>query len=217
MTNNMHTFDEEMIDVYDLEGNFVRTQNRKEFNNEIKEDYQLTGEVKYTVRSVGALLLNSEEDFLLVQRGNTFDSPGLIDKTIGGHVSSGETYDDTVVRELEEEIGVEGVVANDSDEFKKLLKTIDTTKIAVLLLLDNKNILVNVEGDKPYKRSFDAGIYMGVYNGKINNFPDGSAKSSVNIPGNILLEEIEKNKEKFTNSLPTLIKDYRDLILSKIR
>ncbi|MDP2090169.1 MAG: NUDIX hydrolase [Candidatus Gracilibacteria bacterium] len=217
MTNNMHTFDEEMIDVYDLEGNFVRIQNRKEFNNEIKEDYQLTGEVKYTVRSVGALLLNSEEDFLLVQRGNTFDSPGLIDKTIGGHVSSGESYDSTVVRELEEEIGVEGVVAKNSDEFKELLKTLDTTKIAVLLLLDNKNILVNVEGDKQYKRSFDAGIYMGVYNGEINNFPDGSAKSSVNIPSNVLLEEIEKNKEKFTNSLPTLIKDYRDLILSKIR
>lgn len=217
MTNNMHTFDEEMIDVYDLEWNFVRIQNRKEFNNEIKEDYQLTWEVKYTVRSVWALLLNSEEDFLLVQRWNTFDSPWLIDKTIWWHVSSWESYDSTVVRELEEEIWVEWVVAKNSDEFKELLKTLDTTKIAVLLLLDNKNILVNVEWDKQYKRSFDAWIYMWVYNWEINNFPDWSAKSSVNIPSNVLLEEIEKNKEKFTNSLPTLIKDYRDLILSKIR
>jgi len=50
------------------------TQNRKEFSNEIKSDYQKTKKSKYRVKSVWALLLNSQEDYLLVQRGNTFDS-----------------------------------------------------------------------------------------------------------------------------------------------
>jgi hypothetical protein len=142
---NRHNFSEELIDVFDLDWNYIKTQNRKEFSEESKKDFSETWEVKHKVKSIWALLLNRDKDFLLVQRGDTYDSPWLIDKTVWGHISSWDLADETLVRELDEEIWVDWIVATNEEEFNSLLNTVDTTKIAVLLLLEEKDIIVNVE------------------------------------------------------------------------
>jgi|SaaInlV_110m_DNA_1040235.scaffolds.fasta_scaffold11867_2 hypothetical protein len=213
---NRHNFSEELIDVFDLDWNYIKTQNRKEFSEESKKDFSETWEVKHKVKSIWALLLNRDKDFLLVQRGDTYDSPWLIDKTVWGHISSWDLADETLVRELDEEIWVDWIVATNEEEFNSLLNTVDTTKIAVLLLLEEKDIIVNVEWKQPYKRIFDASIYMWVYDWEINSFPDGSALKSVKVSSDEVLDTIKHNKAKYTNSLTPLITEYRDLILSKI-
>jgi hypothetical protein len=208
---------QEMIDVFDMDWKFVWTKERNDFNKQLKEEYKKTWEIKYKVKGIWALLLNREEEFILVQRWNTIDSPWLIDKTISWHVSSWESFNETVLREMQEEIWVNWIVAKNEQDFQELLDIIDTTKKAVLLLIDDKDVLINVEWDIPYKRIFNAWVYMWIYDWNITSFPDNSSKSSLKIPANSVLSQIEQNKEKFTDNLLGMIKDYRDLILSIIK
>lgn len=58
-------------------------------------------------RGVGVILFNDEGKVLLQKRSVHKDThPGYYDIAASGHVSKGETYEETVVREMKEEIGV---------------------------------------------------------------------------------------------------------------
>lgn len=52
-------------------------------------------------------LTNSQGDILISQRGlNKKDSPGLWGPAVAGTVDEGEAYDNNIVKEIEEEIGI---------------------------------------------------------------------------------------------------------------
>lgn len=58
-------------------------------------------------RAVHVLVFNSRGEIFLQKRSLKKDrQPGVWDSSCSGHVDSGETYDQTVVRELREEIGL---------------------------------------------------------------------------------------------------------------
>ncbi|MEZ6048496.1 MAG: NUDIX domain-containing protein [Planctomycetaceae bacterium] len=58
-------------------------------------------------RAVHVFLFNSQGELLLQLRTATKDEyPSCYTSSASGHVSSGETYDETAPRELEEELGV---------------------------------------------------------------------------------------------------------------
>lgn len=58
-------------------------------------------------RAVHVLVFNSRGDIFLQKRSMKKDrQPGVWDSSCSGHVDSGETYDETAVRELGEEIGL---------------------------------------------------------------------------------------------------------------
>lgn len=57
-------------------------------------------------RAVHLLVVNRKGDVFLHLRSKTKDLfPGFWDSSAAGHVGAGENYDDTAVRELEEELG----------------------------------------------------------------------------------------------------------------
>ncbi|HEU5395956.1 MAG TPA: NUDIX domain-containing protein [Verrucomicrobiae bacterium] len=59
-------------------------------------------------RAVHVLVFNSRGDVFLQKRSMLKDrQPGVWDSSSSGHVDSGEHYDETAVRELREEIGLE--------------------------------------------------------------------------------------------------------------
>lgn len=59
-------------------------------------------------RAVHILVFNSKRQLFLQKRSMKKDrQPGLWDSSASGHVDSGETYDQTAVRELREELGLE--------------------------------------------------------------------------------------------------------------
>lgn len=60
-------------------------------------------------RTVWVFIFNTKSELLLQQRGATVLDPLLLDQSVGGHVDMGETYDETAVREVEEELGINGV------------------------------------------------------------------------------------------------------------
>src|SRR5438128_2431355 len=58
-------------------------------------------------RAVHVLVFNSKGDLFLQKRSMKKDrEPGVWVSSCSGHVDSGETYDETAVRELREEIGL---------------------------------------------------------------------------------------------------------------
>lgn len=58
-------------------------------------------------RVVHVLVFNSKGELLLQKRSMNKDvAPGKWDTSVGGHVSSGETLDEAVIREMEEELGI---------------------------------------------------------------------------------------------------------------
>src|SRR5579859_7683930 len=75
-------------------------------------------------RAVHVLVFNSRGEIFLQKRSMLKDrQPGVWDSSCSGHVDSGETYDETAVRELQEEIGLKiNSAAKAPLPFKKLFK-----------------------------------------------------------------------------------------------
>ena len=84
---------EELLNVYDAQGRVVGTMAR--------------GEAKSQGLAAGAvqlLVVNSHGQVLLQRRREDKENGGLWDKSVGGHVLAGETFDEALVREGNEEL-----------------------------------------------------------------------------------------------------------------
>jgi 8-oxo-dGTP pyrophosphatase MutT (NUDIX family) len=84
---------DETLNVYDEAGRVIGAQPR--------------GEAKRSGLAVGAvnlLLVNAHGEVLLQRRPEDKENGGRWDKTVGGHVDAGETFDTAAVREAGEEL-----------------------------------------------------------------------------------------------------------------
>ena len=84
---------EELVNVYDVNGRVVASRPR--------------GEAKASGEPVGAinvLLVGPGGEVLLQRRPRDKENGGRWDKTVGGHVAAGETFDATALREAGEEL-----------------------------------------------------------------------------------------------------------------
>jgi isopentenyldiphosphate isomerase len=88
---------EELLNIYDGLGKVVGAQPRRA--------------AKASGRAVGAvnaLVLNHDGELLMQRRPGNRENGGRWDKSVGGHVSAGESFDDTLVREAGEELFDDG-------------------------------------------------------------------------------------------------------------
>jgi isopentenyl-diphosphate Delta-isomerase len=87
---------EEYFDIVDANDNVIGRAPRSEVHAR-----------KLLHRAVSVFVFNSGGQFLLQKRSATKDEyPGRYTSSASGHVSSGENYDETAPRELEEELGL---------------------------------------------------------------------------------------------------------------
>ena len=84
---------EELLNVYDATGAVVDTRPRREA--------KASG---LAVGAVNVLLANAAREVLLQRRPVDRENGGRWDKSVGGHVSAGESFDQTAVRETGEEL-----------------------------------------------------------------------------------------------------------------
>ncbi len=117
---------EELLNVYDEAGVVVGAQPRRAA--------KASG---LAVGAVNALLVNERGEVLLQRRPEDKENGGLWDKSVGGHVSAGEAFDVTMVREAAEELfddpASERVrLAATEQEFAALLASSDLTQYVVL-------------------------------------------------------------------------------------
>lgn len=92
---------EEYLDLVDEHDQVIGRKLRK----------QVYAENLHNFRVVNVLLVNSKGEIWIPRR--TADKhvfPLCLDMSMGGHVSSGETYEDALVRELEEELRIDAKI-----------------------------------------------------------------------------------------------------------
>ena len=86
----------EMLDVVDLEDNVVGSRRRGEIH-----------QLQLPHRSIHVLVFYQRDELLLQKRSMQKDEcAGMWDSSCAGHVEAGQTYEGTVAREFEEELGV---------------------------------------------------------------------------------------------------------------
>jgi ADP-ribose pyrophosphatase YjhB (NUDIX family) len=83
----------ELLNVYDVDGNVVGTRGR--------DEAKAAGLV---VGAINVLLVSARGEVLLQRRPRGKENGGRWDKSVGGHVGAGETFDDTARRECGEEL-----------------------------------------------------------------------------------------------------------------
>ncbi len=207
----------EKLEIYSLDGTLDAVQDRKIFYKEIEQEYRKTGKITRKVKSIRILVMNSKGKIYVQLRSNEKErNPGLYDKTIGGHLKIGHTWDLTVVKECHEELGFPAVVLTD-DEFRAAYKTTDLRIIGLLRKLEHMENFVsinNLNGER-FEQPFITTFYLGYYDGPIN-FCDGESTGIRVYTVEELKAEIKKTPELFTDDLKFMIDRFqKDLVSVK--
>lgn len=141
-------------------------------------------------RSVVAMIFkdSSYSELLIQKRGRTEEINPLKWCLVGGHMISGETYLEGLKRELNEEMFVG--VDFPSLEFTELFK-----------------IKVNANDDHEFIT-----IFRTVYDGNFTTNPE-EAEDYQYVDIEKLLDDLENNPEKYTETIRTILKKYREMFL----
>jgi len=91
-----------MIDTRILE---IIDENDKVVGKETRHEIHKNGLLH---REIHVWLYNGEGELFFQKRANDKDTfPGLLDASVGGHVEVGDSYEETAVKEIKEETGLE--------------------------------------------------------------------------------------------------------------
>lgn len=206
----------EKLEIFDLEDNLVGVEDRDSFYSEIKKEFNSTGLISRKVKTVRIILMNSSGRIYLQKRSKfKSQNPGLYDKTIGGHVSAGDSFNITVIKECAEELGFPATILSDK-EFKKSISIIDLSivglfrKVGHIKKFMSKRILSNKID--LFIQPQITNVYIGYYNGPIK-LVDGESSGVETFSLNELKDEIKNKPDKFTNDIRLLIDKYDDFLV----
>lgn len=124
---------EDKIEFFDV------VNEKDEVIRKIADDKQNT--VKSSqLRFVNIIIINDDNKILLPKRtSNRRKFPNCYDFLVGGHVNSGEKYEEAAYRELKEELGIENVKLKEVAYFSPFESNSNTFQ-KVYLLKYNENI-----------------------------------------------------------------------------
>ncbi len=205
----------EKLEVYDLAGELIGIEERKTFYAEGEAEFRKSGKITKKVKTIRLLLMNAKGRIYLQKRSRIKDqNAGRYDKTVGGHVSAGDSFDMTVVRECAEELGFPAAVLA-PEEFEKAIKVTDLNIIGVFrkieFLPDFTSKRVLNDGSRmvqPYMTS----MYLGYYDGPIK-FVDGESSGIEVFSLDELEEEMKANPSKFTEDIRFMVERYKAFLI----
>tara|TARA_Y100000034_G_scaffold135005_1_gene205286 strand:+ start:169 stop:828 length:660 start_codon:yes stop_codon:yes gene_type:complete len=204
----------EKLEIYDLSGRFIGIKDRAKFYKEIESEFQKKGKITKKVKSIRLILLNSSGKIYVQIRSDEKErNPGLYDKSIGGHLKVGHSWDLTVVKECHEELGFPTVVL-DNDEFREAIHTTDLRIIALTRKLEHIETFLSINNNKGKKieQPFITTMYLCYFDGPIN-FCDGEAHGIHSFKIDKLIEKIEESPELFTEDLKFMIERYKEYLI----
>ena len=160
--------------------------------------------------SVYIFLFNKHKELFVQKRSyKKGHNPGLLDKSIGGHVSYGNTPDYTVMVETVQELQTPSIVLKDRVDFLKTLKLLNdylSTIAVVCHLKDKIYVSPKTIDKKSVNIAVKAHIYLGVYEGRIRP-ADREAKGILQYSLPELKSEMKNSPETFTRDMHFLLKD----------
>jgi len=193
----------------------VFAQDRDEYYKKQIDDFHKTGKTTEAVEVINIFLFNTDGELLVQKRGKSKNhNPGLLDKSLGGHIKFGDTPDFTAMVETVEELMTPSVVLRDAIDFEKTRKILKNYKQNIAI------IKPFVSGFFPLDKIIEGEIipivnkvhlYLGIYDGTTKP-SDKEASGVLYYTMDDLKEEMEKSPENFTADLIYYIKEYeRDL------
>ena len=205
----------EQLEIYKLDDTFLGNQDRKEFYDEVKKEFNEKGVISKKVKTIRVLLMNSLGRIYLQKRSELKEeNANLYDKTVGGHVTAGSTFGLTVIKECAEELGFPATILSET-EFEQSIKSID---LKIIGLLKKVDYISNFESTRKLKdgsnfiQSYMTEIYIGYYDGAIR-FADGESCGVETFSINQLKKDIENNPLKFTEDLKFMVNKYSDFLI----
>ena len=205
----------ELLEIYDSNEKLIKIEEREKFYSEVKEEFVSKGKISSQIKSIRLLLLNSQGRIYLQKRSKLKnENPGLYDKTIGGHVPKGYTWEMAVIRECSEELGFPAAVLT-PEEFNEAVKTTDLSVIGLFKKIDYisnfESTRITKEGKK-FVQPFMATFYLGYYDGSIR-FADGESSGIEVFSLEELKDDINNNPNKFTIDIQFMINKYEKLLV----
>lgn len=205
----------ELLEIYDLEGKILRVAERETFYSDIKEEFANTGKITEQVKSIRLLLLNSKGRIFLQKRSKfKGENPGLYDKTVGGHVPKGYSWEMSVIKESSEELGFPATVVAD-EEFDEAIDSTDLSIIGLFRKVDYisnfKSNRTTLEGNE-FLQPFMTTFYIGYYDGSIK-FVDGESSGLEVFSLEELQDELKQNPDKFTEDIKFMIERYEKYLV----
>jgi 8-oxo-dGTP pyrophosphatase MutT (NUDIX family) len=151
--------EEESLSVFDAEGRVVGALPRARAKRS-----------RLAVGAVNILLVSARGEVLLQRRPEDKENGGRWDKTVGGHVDEGETFDEAAVREAGEELFGDGTsprvrLARDEAELSRLLATADLSRQIVFrrvaLQLNLRDVRIEPGGSGTKNVVYHVTSYLG--------------------------------------------------------
>ena len=200
----------EKLDIYNLKGKFLESKDRKLFYTEIRKEFAEKGKISRKIKSIRLLLMNSTGRTYLQKRSNNKnENPGIYDKTVGGHVSEGDTFGLTVIKECAEELGFPATILP-QNEFLKAIKVTNLEIIGIFQKVDYIETFLSeriAQNGTKFIQPFINESYIGYYNGAIR-FVDGESSGIEVFSLSELKKEIKDNPQKFTEDVKFMVKKY---------
>lgn len=201
----------EKLEIFDLKGKMLGTQTRTSFYSEIKKEFKSKGKISKQVKAVRLLLINSGGRIYLQKRSKLkSENPGLYDKTVGGHVVKGESWNMAAVRECAEELGFPASILTE-EEFKTAVTTTNLKIVGIFKKIDEIENYESIRLDKfgnKFIQPFISSFYVGYYDGAIR-FVDGESSGIEVFSLDELNAEINSNPSKFTEDIKFMILKYK--------
>ena len=204
----------EKFEVYDLEDNLVRVEERKTYEKSITAEFLETGAISTKVRSVRMMLMTSNGRIYMQKRSRIKSTnPGLLDKTVGGHVSAGHSDELTVVKECAEELGIPAAVLD-----KKSFTKISPESFQVIAVVNKVETISDfisrreIGNDKFIEQPYIAEMYLGYYDGPIR-FVDGESCGIESFSMSELEQEMENHPSLFTQDALYMANRYKNLLV----
>jgi isopentenyldiphosphate isomerase len=203
----------DIINTYKLDNtSSLIPMDREEFYREQIEAFKKYGEPTRANETVNILIFNSHGEFTIQKRSlKKNHNPGLLDKSIGGHIQNGDTPDYTVMVETIQELQTPSIVLKNQIEFEKTykllrpyLETISITKHMDTVLVRRIKIINNEKIQIANKTH----LYLGVYDGRMRPI-DREASGILFYSLTELEKEMAKTPEIFTDDLHFLMREYK--------
>ncbi|MBF0427334.1 MAG: NUDIX domain-containing protein [Magnetococcales bacterium] len=209
----------EWLHATDPNGNFVKIEERVALLKEIRDHSRLHGEAPLAVPVVHIILLTSDRQIRMVQRGNKPENPFLWDKAVGGHVVtsnprlSQQDFDDNARKEMAEEIGLnEVIIAQDDWHYHQGIQsgTLDLQKCAIIRRIDYdpwQGSVSRVQNGEPWLKRHNVVVYAGVFDGPFQ-FIDGEALDHRLITRAELMDDLLTSPWKYADGARIFMQRY---------
>ena len=184
---------------------------RSEFYEEQVKIFKLTGNPTRACDIINIFIFNSDGDVLVQKRSkNKNHNAGMFDKSIGGHVTYGDTYSHTVMVETVQELQTPSIVLKNKKDFDKTINVLSeyTETIAIIKHNDTEiHRMPKILQGESVDILNRIHLYFGIYDGRTRPV-DKEAQGVLYYNLDDLIDEMKTSPTMFTQDLHILIKTY---------